>query len=175
MVRSAGDEWSGFHLGSGVVTLGAPGPIDVIVQAPRHRTAFVAGVFDARTIALEAAADARIAIELPSPLPEGATLRCRLTPAIEVPRRAHLQLDNGRGMTASTFFVEEVALDAEGRGTLPVRFPGSYTVEVSVSSGRESRPLGALEPPTIVLPGRGETVVKVPAKALERVLEARRR
>ncbi|HZN40925.1 MAG TPA: hypothetical protein VFD82_19120, partial [Planctomycetota bacterium] len=175
VIRSSGDDWSGFNLASGVAKIAAPAAVDLIVLAKGHKTAFVNGVFDARTIALEAATEAHIALALPSPLPEGAQLQLRLKPTLELPRRARVQLDNGSGMGAESFFVEEVIVDDAGKATVPVRFPGSYTVEATLSFGRRRATLRDLEPRTITLPATGEVAVRVGQKGFDRALEMSRR
>jgi hypothetical protein len=176
VIRSSGDDWNGFQLGAGFVKIAAPAAVDLIVVAKGHKTAFVNGVFDARTIALEAAPEAHLALVLPSPLPEGATLTLRLKPTLELPRRARMQLDNGSGMQAENFFVEEAIVDAAGKATVPVRFPGPYTIEAGLSAGRRGGiPIRDFEPSTITLPAAGEVVVKVGQKGLDRALEAGRR
>jgi hypothetical protein len=176
VIRSQGDDWCGFHLASGVVKIAAPAAVDLIVVATGHRTAFVKGVSGPHTVTLEAASEARIALELPSPLPAGAELKLLLKPAIEIPRRARLQLDNGRGMGADSFFVEETVVDAAGKATVPVRYPGNYTVEATVSLGRRGGSyIREFEPGTITLPAAGEVVVRMGQKGLDRALEGQRR
>jgi len=176
VIRSSGDDWSGFQLAAGFVKIAAPAAVDLIVLAKGHKTAFVNGVFDARTIALEAAAEAHLALALPSPLPEGATLRLRLRPTLELPRRARMQLDNGRGMQAADFFVEEAIVDASGKATVPVRYPGSYTIEATLSFGqRGGAYIRDFEPPTITLPASGEVALRVGQEGFDRALEMARR
>ena len=176
VIRSSGDDWCGFSLAPGFVKLAAPVAVDLIVLAKGHKVAFVNGVLDARTIALEAATEAQLALALPSPLPEGAQLQLRLKPTLELPRRARMQLDNGSGMGAENFFVEEATVDAAGKATVPVRFPGAYTVEATLSSGRRGGiPIRDFEPRTITLPATGEVAVRVGQKGLDRALEVARR
>ncbi|HEU4417645.1 MAG TPA: hypothetical protein VFT55_01830, partial [Planctomycetota bacterium] len=152
VIRSSGADWSGFNLASGVAKIATPAAVDLIVLAKGHKAALVSGVFDARTIALEAATEAHIALVLPSPLPEGAGLRLRLRPTLELPRRARMQLDNGRGMGAENFFIEEATVDAAGKATVLVRFPGPYTVEPALSFGERTVTIGDSEPRKITLP-----------------------
>jgi len=176
VIRSSGDDWCGFQLAAGFVKIAAPAAVDLIVVAKGHKAAFVNGVFDARTIALEAAPETHLALVLPSPLPEGAALQLRLKPTLELPRRARMQLDNGSGMGAESFFVEEAIVDALGKVTVPVRYPGPYTIEASLSFGqRGGTYIRDFEPRTITLPATGEVAVKVGQKGLDRALEAARR
>jgi hypothetical protein len=175
VIRSSGDDWCGFHLAAGFVRIAAPAAVDLIVLANGHKAAFVNGVFDPRTITLEAATEAHLAFVLPSPLPEGAQLRLRLKPALELPRRARMQLDNGRGMQVESFFVEEALVDASGKAVVPVRFPGSHTIEVTVSFGKRAASIRDIEPPTITLPATGELTVRIGQKGLDRALEVARR
>ncbi|HEX6813078.1 MAG TPA: hypothetical protein VF384_15750 [Planctomycetota bacterium] len=175
VIRSSGDEWCGFHLAAGFVRIAAPAAVDLIVLAKGHRAAFVNGVFDPRTIELEAATNANLAFVLPAPLPDGATLRLRLRPALELPRRAQLQLDTGRGMSAENFFVEEATIDASGKAVVPVRFPGSHAIEITVSLGKRAPSTRDLEPSAITLPAAGEIAVRVGQKGLDRALELARR
>ncbi|HEX6813079.1 MAG TPA: hypothetical protein VF384_15755 [Planctomycetota bacterium] len=177
VIRSSGDDWSGFHLGAGVVKIGAPSVVDLVVVAKGHKTAFVNGVSDARTIALEVAAETHVALVLPSPLPEGAALRLRLRPALELPRSARLQLDTGRpGLSVADFFAEEAIVDAAGKATVPVRCPGLHTVEATLSFGpRGGAYIRDFDPPTITLPASGEVAVRVGQKGLDQALETARR
>jgi hypothetical protein len=169
VIRSSGDDWCGFQLAAGFVKIAAPAAVDLIVVAKGHKAAFVNGVFDARTIALEAAPETHLALVLPSPLPEGAALQLRLKPTLELPRRARMQLDNGSGMGAESFFVEEAIVDALGKVTVPVRYPGPYTIEASLSFGqRGGTYIRDFEPRTITLPATGEVALRVGQKGFDR-------
>ena len=176
VIRSSGENWQGFNLGAGVVQLAAPAAVDLIVIAKGHQAALVNGVFAARTIALEVAAEATLVVNLPQPLPEDTVLKLKLTPKLDLPSKARLMLDTGRGMTASNFFVEEVTVDATGKVRVPVRYPGEYAISATVSVGNGGRmSLRDFEPRTITLPAVGEVVVRVGEKSLTRILEALRK
>jgi hypothetical protein len=176
VIRSSGEEWSGFHLGRGVVTVLAPAAVDLIVIAQGHEAAFVNGVFDSRTIALQAAREARFALTLPSPLPEGGELRLRLQPRSALLRNARLQLDTGRGMGVDQFLVEEALVGADGKVAVPVRFPGVHGIEVSVGIGRnDGWRLRKVDPATIELPAAAEVVLKLGEKEWTQALERAKR
>ena len=78
-------------------------------------------------------------------------------------------------MPAESFFVEEATVDAAGKASVPVRFPGPYKVEATLSFGRGGGYIRDFEPSTITLPATGEVAVRVGQKGLDRALELARR
>lgn len=176
ILRSRGEDWCGFHLGRGTVTLLAPAAVDLLVVAKGHRAAFVDGVFDSRTIQLEKAPETRLVLTLPSPLPEGIELRLRLQPRLELPRNAHLQLDTGRGMGVEDFLVEEVLVGADGAALVPVRYPGIHRIDAMVGTGRRgSTSVRDFAPGTITLPTPAGLALRIGETSWTRALEAVRR
>jgi hypothetical protein len=138
LIRGDSERWYGFHLGLGVVTLAVPQEVDLMVIARHHKTAFVNCVADSRTIALEAAAKTSVVVRLPAPMPEGTILRLDVMPAFDLPKQAQLQLDNGRGMQLADFFSDTVDVDANGRATIEVRYPGTYSIGGSIGFARDA-------------------------------------
>jgi hypothetical protein len=166
-------EWSGFHLGLGFVDLATTGPVDLLVVAPGHRVArYEAAVRDC-TVELQRAAEARITVALPFPLPEGRSLSLRLEPVLEVPRGTGIQLDTGRGMGIENFLFESAPVGADGVATVPVRMPGRHQLRVVLD---DRRYIYGLEPRTLELAADGGTAtVRVLEKDLNEALSKSRR
>jgi hypothetical protein len=172
VIARGGDHWFGYSLDSGVVTLGASAPLDVLVVAPGHRAAFVDGVFESRTIALESAAPTMFAVELPTPLPEGVRCALRLWPRSALPKEARLSLSTGwSGVGADKFFSEECSVGVDGRASVPVRLAATFTVELLVRAGDQSRSV-AVQPGKLDLPAPGEHSLRVDAAAWQSALKA---
>lgn len=153
VLYDAEGESQGYHLGRGVVDLITTTAIDLRVWAPGHVLTLAPAVAEDLTIALPRAAEVRLGVALPAALPEGVELRLRLVPQLGLSRRAHITLDNGRGMNLDNLLVEHVAIGADGAGTLRVRCPGEYVVEPSLARGLLGRsyPLGGFAPRRVSL------------------------
>jgi hypothetical protein len=177
VIRSAGDEWSGFHLGAGVARLATPATVDLVVLAKGHKAAFVDGVAESRTIALEAAGEVRLVCQFPSPLPEGVQFKVLLRPKLAVTRQGRLLLENGGAMPLERLFADDAIVDGEGRCVLPLRFPGVCGVEGQVLAGARNSGIYVrdFEPKEITLPAPAEVVVRVGQKGLDQALEPSRR
>lgn len=157
VLYDAEGESQGYHLGRGVVDLATTTAIDLRVWAPGHVLTLAPAVAEDLTIALPRAAEVRLQVALPAALPEGVELRLRLVPQLGLSRRAHITLDNGRGMNLDNLLVEHVAIGADGAGTLRVRCPGEYVIEplLARGSGGRSYPLGGFAPRRVSLGADG--------------------
>jgi len=168
-----GEEAVGYNLGNGVVELVTPTSVDLMVYAPGLSAVERRAVSASQTIALPAAPLATLQVELPQPLPDGVHLELRFTAVRDVPRRSRVTLDTGRDMPLEGLFVEAVRVGADGRASVPVRWPGEYRVHGEITGSRVH--LSGFEPSTVRLPGDGVTTLKVSASSLERALEMRGR
>lgn len=175
VLRSAGNDWSGFHLGKGEVKIVAPGAVDLIVMAKGHVAALVQGVAEPRTIALQRAAQTHLQVVLPTPLPEGAQLFLRILPEIELPRSAQLMLDTGRGMQVEDFFTQEAVVAADGTASVAATMPGTCRIEARLTFGRGGTYVRDFEPSMITLPASGVSTLRVGEQGLARALQAARR
>jgi len=173
VVRDAAGESVGYNLGKGVVQLFTPTMLSLTVMAPGHEAVDVAAVTASQTVPLRAAPKATLEVQLPKPLPEGVRLELELTAKLDVPRRGRLTLDTGRGMPLRRLFVEKVAVDADGRAVVPVRWPGEYSVTGRISGSRMT--LYGFVPSKLTLPGDGVVKLEISAEKLNEVLEFRGR
>lgn len=169
-----GDVWTGHNLGNGEVLLTAAGPLDLLVSAPRHEMATLDGVFESRTVALAAATPTTLVIAWPEPVPAGTTASLDARWDTKVPRRARLTLDTGRGMPAETWFEESAEVGADGRVTLPGRFPGEHRLRLLLRSANEGASL-ELSPAKITLPARAEVPVRIEPPSWNRAMQRLRR
>lgn len=152
--------------------LAAPALVDLIVVTPGCQTAFVNGARDSRTIVMEAAARQLVRCELPGRLPEGVALRLSASSRMDLPPRAPLQLDTGRGMGLESFFAQEVQFGGSGDASVAITVPGECRLSVSLRVGDTAYALRGTQLTFATLPTNGELVIRAPDAEWRRVLSA---
>jgi hypothetical protein len=98
-------------------------------------------------------------------------MQLRLQPQLGLPKRATIAFDTGRGMGLDNCFFEEVLVGADGVAKVPVRWPGDYTVDGSLSiGGRRGAYLSDFEPRKIALPA-ANVVLRIGQKGFDAALQ----
>ena len=170
LIQGKGETWSGYSLRSGTARIATATSVDLLVLAKDCEMARADGVTASCSIALKPAQQAKLTVALPSPLPEGMQLQLLLLPQLGFPRGNSINLDNGRGMAIDSFFVEEVAVGADGAAEVPVRWPGEYSAEARLQKGgRGGYYLRGFEPRKFTLPGT--VALTIEPKGYEQTLQ----
>lgn len=170
VVCSSEQRWYGYSLREGVVTVAAPGPVDLRVVAPGHEMATLVAADRPQTVQLRAAQKVALRLGLPERLPDERALELTLEPDLGFSRRTGITLDTGRGMMLQHFFVENVVPGQDGSYEVPVRWPGAYEVTGRLQGSRLN--LRGFEPRRFELPGSGELTIDLAAGALKQAIDS---
>ncbi len=172
IVRGDREGWCGYGIRNGTAEVTAAHPVDLVVVADGHETAFVSAVVEARTIVLRHAARQRVRLELPRALPEGATLHVQVTPRVEVDE-AFVRIDGRPGVRFAEVSGSTLSFDGARGMEMPVRVPGEHTIRAHVDL-RGSTVRVRVEPATVVLPAAAELLLRAPDAEWERTGAARK-
>ncbi|HZN40193.1 MAG TPA: hypothetical protein VFD82_15410, partial [Planctomycetota bacterium] len=167
-------EWSCYGLGNGRASIYATTSLDVVVTAPGCRATRVHGVAGSRTIALERDQPTAFRVAWPLPLPDGVTATLRLVPKVDLPHDERVVLDNDWGMPIWKLleqFERRALVGRDGACSVPVVWPGEYTVEVSLATGERLVQLRDVAPTTVVLPAPGEIVLTIDRASCDAALQ----